>query len=156
MKFTHTSLKYAQIIVWLHTAIAVVHGISHVANSAELPLFANVFVIVVIVLAPLLALLLLCTHWRRSGALLLTLSMLASLVFGIWNHFLVPGPDNVAQVMSGMWSSSFLITSILVALSEAVGTGIGIWCMYVLSQPHVLPKKGDDKSFGGSGRKFHA
>jgi hypothetical protein len=147
MKLTHISLKYAVIIVWLHTFIAVVHGLSHIANGVELPIFGNAFVIVVIVLAPLLALLLLHTRWQRPGALLLALAMLTSLLFGLLNHFLVPGPDNAAQVMPGMWHSSFLVTSILIALSEAVGTAIGVWCLSALTWSHAQHGQRDGKSF---------
>jgi hypothetical protein len=65
-------------------------------------------------------------------------NMPGSLLFGLVNHFMVPGADNVAQVMPGVWQTSFLITSILVAISEAVGTAIGLWCFFALAQPHEL------------------
>jgi hypothetical protein len=141
MKLTHPSIKYAAMIVWLHTLIAVVHGVSHVLNHANLSILSDIFVAVVIVLAPLLALLLLYTRWQRPGALLLTLSMFASLLFGLVNHFMIPGTDNVAMVMPGVWHSSFLITSILVAISEVIGTAIGVWCLIALSTHSHLSEK---------------
>jgi hypothetical protein len=73
--------------------------------------------------------------------------MLGSLLFGLVNHFIVPGADNIAQVMPGVWQTSFLITSILLAISEAVGTAIGLWCLFALAQPHELHRKSE--SFGG-------
>lgn len=134
MKMIDTSLRYATMIVWLHVIMAVLHGLVHVENSIWLSLSGDAFVTVVIVLAPLLALLFLHSRWQRAGALLLALSLLGALIFGLWNHFLVPGADNVAQVPPGLWHLPFLITSILLALLEAIGTGIGVWCLYAMAR----------------------
>ena len=147
MKSTHPLVKYAAIIVWLHQLIVIAHGLSHMANHVNHSILSYAFIIVVIIAAPLLALLLLSTRRLWPGALLLTLSMLGSLPFGLVNHFIVPGADNVAQVMPSVWQISFLITSILVAISEAVGTAIGLWCLFALAQPHELHRKSE--SFGG-------
>ncbi len=125
-------------IVWLHAIIMVLHGLSHVENGIWLSFFGDAFVSVVIVLAPLLALLFLHSRWLWSGALLLALSLLSALIFGLWNHFLVPGADNVAQVPPGSWRLPFLITSILLALVEVVGTAIGVWCLYALAPSRAL------------------
>lgn len=132
MTQTDTSLRYATVIVGLHAIIMILHGLSHVENSIWLSFFGNAFVSLVIVLAPLLALLFLHSRRQRSGALLLTFSLLGALIFGLWNHFLIPGADNVAQVPPGPWHLPFVITSILLALLEAAGSAIGVWCLYAL------------------------
>lgn len=147
MKSAHPLVTYAAIIVWLHLLIVITHGLSHIANHVNPSILSSVFIIVVIIAAPLLALLLLSTRWQRPGALLLTVSMLGALLFGLVNHFIVPGADNVAQVMPRVWQTSFLITSILVAISEAGGTAIGLWCLIALAKPHQLHRKSE--SFGG-------
>jgi hypothetical protein len=147
MKSTHPLVKYAAIIVWLHLLIVIAHGLSHMANHINQSILSYAFIIVAILAAPLLALLLLSTRRLRPGALLLTLSMFGSLLFGLVNHFIVPGADNVAQVMPGVWQVSFLLTSILLAISEAVGTAIGLWCLFAPAQPHELHRKSE--SFGG-------
>lgn len=133
MNHTHASLRYATVIVWLHAMIMVLHGLAHVENGIWLSFCGDAFVSVVIVLAPLLALLLLHSRWQRPGALLLAFSLLGALIFGLWNHFLVSGTDNVAQVPLGLWHLPFLITSMLLALLEAVGSAIGVWCLYALT-----------------------
>jgi hypothetical protein len=149
MKSTHPLVKYAAIIVWLHLLMAITHGLSHVANDVNPSILSYAFIIVVIIAAPLLALLLLSTHWQRPGALLLTVSMLGALLFGLVNHFIIPGADNVAQVMPSpsVWQTAFLVTSILVAIAEAGGTAIGLWCLIALAQPHEVHRKRE--SFGG-------
>src|ERR1700736_2652167 len=101
MKLTRRSIMYATILVWLHAVIALLHGLAHFENSVWLSLLETAFVMVVIALAPLL------------GALL----------FGVWKHFLVPGTDNVAQVLAGAWYLPFLITSILLVILEVIGVG---------------------------------
>ena len=151
MKLAHNSLRYATMIVWLHVIMTVLHGLSHVENSIWLSFSGDAFVTVVIVLAPLLALLLLHSRGLWPGALLLALSLLGALIFGLWNHFLVPGADNVAQVPPGPWHLPFLITSILLALLEAVGTGIGVWCLYAMARPRALQWKRDGSSIGREG-----
>jgi|SRR5581483_11724974 len=147
MKSTHPLVKYAAILVWLHLLIVIVHGLSHVINHVNQSILSYAFIIVVILAAPLLALLLLSTRRLRPGALVLTVSMLGSLLFGVLNHFMIPGADNVAQVMPGVWQTVFLLTSILLAISEAIGTAIGLWGLFALGQPQELGKKSE--SIGG-------
>jgi hypothetical protein len=85
------------------------------------------FVIVVILLCPLLALALLWTPQNRLGLLLLTVSMAASSVFGLYNHFLVRGPDHVSAQASDTWGIVFVLTAYLLFLTEALGTFFGLY-----------------------------
>jgi hypothetical protein len=85
---------------------------------------------VVIGIAPLVALFLLSTRWLQWGGLLLCLCMLGSLLFGVWNHFLLPGPDNLASLSAGIWQIPFRITAVLLALIEAAGTIAGTWLLF--------------------------
>ena len=144
MKSTHPLVNYAAIIVWLHLLIVVVHGLSHMANHVNQSILSYAFIIVVILAAPLLALLLLSTRRLWPGAILLKLSMFGSLLFGLVNHFIVSGADSVAMVMPGVWQTVFLITAILLAISEAGGTAIGLWCLVALAQPHELHRKSEN------------
>jgi hypothetical protein len=136
MRLPHKAVQYAAVIVWLHLLINVVHVISHIDKSVWLNLFGDVFVLVVVLLAPLLALLLLSTRWQKLGAWLLTLSMLGSFIFGVVSHFIVSGSDNISQVSPNGWQLAFVSTAFLLAISQALGTAIGIWCIYLLrNQP---------------------
>ena len=138
---TDPSIKFAAMIVWLHASVVVLHGLTHGETGVGLSLFGTAFVTGIVVLAPLLALLFLRSRWQRAGALLLVLSMLGALIFGLWNHFLVPGADQVAEVPPGAWHLPFLVTSILLAVLELAGSGIGGWCLYALGRSRPLPGK---------------
>jgi glucose dehydrogenase len=102
-----------------------VHGTAHQGAMVALSVFGNVYVIVVITLAPLVAAALLFTRKQKSGALLLALSMFGSFVFGFWYHFLSSTNDNVTQV-HGPWHTRFLWTAIALAAIELAGTGVGV------------------------------
>jgi hypothetical protein len=85
------------------------------------------FVIIVFLLCPLLALALLWTSQKRLGLLLLTVSMAASSVFGLYNHFLVRGSDHVSAQPSGPAGTVFMATAYLLFLIEAFGASLGLY-----------------------------
>jgi hypothetical protein len=126
----------AQILIWVHLAISLLHGLAHVEAAVYLPVLGNLYVLVVILIAPLVALFWLSRslHW---GGGLLALAMAGSLIFGLVNHFLLPGMDNVAEV-SGIWHLPFEISAYLLALLEAAGTLLGIW-IFAVTRPSTLP-----------------
>ena len=102
-----------------------------------LPLAGMLFVIVVILLGPLLALALLWTSQKRVGLLLLTVSMAASAVFGLYHHFLVRGADHVSAQPPGSAGSAFVVTAYLLFLTEALGTALGIY--FLRKKPSSAP-----------------
>ena len=119
------SARFASLgLVLIHFVISVVHGQAHQGAMVALTVFGNVYVLVVITLAPLVAAVLLFTRRRKLGALLLALSMCGSFIFGFWYHFLSSTNDNVAQV-HGPWHSMFLLTAIALALIELSGMFVG-------------------------------
>lgn len=85
----------------------------------------NAYIFLVIVAAPVIAGILI---WRgtRVGFQLLAVSMLGSLLFGGYYHFIASGPDNVASLMDHTWSFPFQITAALLAVTEAAGFVIGL------------------------------
>src|SRR5215467_14115693 len=90
------SAKYATTIVVLtHLLINVIHGVAHRELDVGLSPSGSVFVIVVVLILPLVALALLWTARRRIGFIILSLSMLASLLFGLYHHFVIISPDHV-------------------------------------------------------------
>lgn len=55
-------------------------------------------------------------------------ALFGSLVFGAWNHFVVSGPDHVAEVAEGAMGHLFQVTAVLLALIEAGGAWLGmVW-----------------------------
>lgn len=111
-------------MVLIHFIVSALHGRAHQAAMVTLTAFGKIYVGVVITLMPLVAAALLFTRKRKIGALLLTLSMLGSFMFGVWYHFLSQTSDNVTQV-HGPWHSTFLWTAIAIAAIELAGTVIG-------------------------------
>jgi hypothetical protein len=130
-------LRYSAAAVLAHALVSVPHGLAHAQEQAYLPRVATAFVIVVIVLAPFVALGLLRLNKPRVGALLLFGSMLGALLFGITFHYLLPGADNVAHVPAGSWQLPFQLTSALLVAVEAAGVVVGGWGLYVISHRPV-------------------
>ena len=51
----------------------------------------------------------------------------AALVFGVYHHYLVPNPDNIAAVPAGRWKLSFVVTAAGAALTDGIGVVAGLW-----------------------------
>ena len=54
--------------------------------------------------------------------------MSLAFVFGLWNHFVSPGPDHVAHLPSVAWKLPFQLTAWLLAATEAGGAVLGLVC----------------------------
>jgi hypothetical protein len=126
-----TSL-YGTAVVLAHGIVATVHGLAHQHLAIDLTAPQKVFVLVVITLAPLVSMLLLWTRLRRVGAVLLLLSMLGSLVFGVVNHFLIVSPDHVQHLARGDWRFPFQLTAALLVITEGLGCWVGAKAMRAL------------------------
>jgi hypothetical protein len=119
--------KYLGILVVVHLLINIGHGAAHRELHITLPPAGMLFVIIVILLCPLLALALLWTSQKRLGLLLLTVSMAASSVFGLYNHFLVRGSDHVSAQAPGPAGAAFVVTAYLLFLIEGLGASLGLY-----------------------------
>src|SRR5437764_15407041 len=100
-------------VVLVHLAIVLLHGAAHTRLHIDLRPAENVYSIVVIVLAPLVAAGLLGTRFWRGAAHLLAISMIGALVFGGYKHFLSGTIDDVSHMPHAGWGGIFLVTSIL-------------------------------------------
>jgi hypothetical protein len=112
-------------VVLTHFAINVVHGRAHAGAVVPLSTFGTLFVVGVILVAPLVGLVV----WRwqpRLGGWLVAASMAGSLVFGLINHFVIAGADHVAHVAAD-WRLLFGVTAVLLVVCEAVGAVVGVW-----------------------------
>jgi len=117
---------YVNWIVLTHLAINIAHGFTHGELQVGLSQFQTIFVFVVILLIPVIAMAFVWTRWKRAGFVLLSLSMGGSLVFGLYYHFLMMSADNVsAQPASGI-GLLFRLTSYGLLMTEAIGTYAGI------------------------------
>lgn len=111
-------------VVIAHLAISLLHGAAHAQAHVPMSPAANAFVFVVILAGPLIGL---AWTWRskRIGAWLIGVTMAASLVFGVVNHFVLASPDHVSHV-EPRWQPLFAATAVLVAITEALGSGLAI------------------------------
>ena len=129
-------------IILSHTAINLLHGGAHVGeNVLSLTLAQILFITIVIFIAPLVALFLLGRRRLAWGGWWFFLSMLGSLLFGVWYHFVVPGADNIASLSPGVWKLPFQLTSILLTIIDAVGAIVGaLFLCLVLRRPKERAK----------------
>jgi hypothetical protein len=107
-----------------HLVVSLVHGAAHANAHVPLSPAANLFVFIVILAGPVVGLAL---TWpaERIGSGVIAITMVASLVFGLLNHFVFASPDHVGQV-ARQWRPLFTTTAVLLALTEALGSGLAI------------------------------
>ena len=118
--------SYATAIVVAHLLVNIAHGLAHGELRVALAPFGSIFVIVVVLIFPLIAMALIWTAAKRLGFFLLSLSMFGSLLFGLYYHFLAVSPDHIHSQPSGGWGTTFVLTAYLLLITEAIGTYVGV------------------------------
>ena len=112
------------LVVLAHLVVNVLHGQAHTKLAVGLASWQQVYVITVILVAPLVALALSWTRYAKAGAWLLLWSMLGSLIFGVVYHYVIISNDHVAHLPPGEAGGIFRITALLLAITEAVGVAV--------------------------------
>jgi len=112
------------LVVLAHLVVNVLHGQAHTKLAVGLASWQQVYVITVILVAPLVALALSWTRYAKAGAWLLLWSMIGSLIFGIVYHYVIISNDHVAHLPPGEAGGIFRITALLLAITEAVGIAV--------------------------------
>ena len=117
-------MRWLTAAVLSHLVVSIVHGAAHAGAQVPLSLAANLFVFVVILAGPVVGLAL---TWpaEQLGSWVIASTMAGSLVFGLVNHFVIASPDHVAHV-APQWRPLFTTTAVLLALTEALGSGLAI------------------------------
>jgi ACR3 family arsenite efflux pump ArsB len=113
--------------VLAHLVVSMIHGRAHGALAVELSSWQNMYVLIVIVIAPLIAMLLIWTRLARAGLVLLVISMAGSLIFGVAYHYVVISPDHVSHLPPGDAQGLFRTTALLLVLTELFGVVLGLW-----------------------------
>ena len=126
MTMSRKHALWATIAVAAHVVIGVIHSVAHEGLGVELTRFQDIFVQSVYLGLPLLAAILVWTPLARAGALILAVSLAASLVFGVWFHFVLVSPDHVAHLPVGDQQLLFRATAVLMALINAGGAWLGL------------------------------
>jgi hypothetical protein len=130
-------------IVVLNALILFAHSAAHVSlHILSMTIFDDLFIGIVIMILPFVALFMIYnTHLSRQGMLLLLLSMLSSLIYGLLHHFLLPGMDNVTNAGPEPWHLLFILTSYLQLPLQAAGAMISIWALLARQQMAMLNVK---------------
>ncbi len=126
--------KYATVIVVAHLLVNIVHGLAHRELRIGLAPPASMFVIVVVLIFPLIAMGLLWTARKRFGLILLSLSMFGSLLFCLYHHFLAVSPDHVRSQPPSPWGTTFVLTAYLLLITEAIGTYVGVHFLWIAKE----------------------
>ncbi len=111
-------------VVALHLLVSLVHGWANGTAGVGLNAPSMAFVLIVIILGPLVGL---AWMWRNpaAGARIIGVTMAASLLFGLVNHFILASPDRVDFVV-GPARTLFEVTAVMLVLSEAAGAVLGL------------------------------
>lgn len=112
-------------LVILHVVITFVHATAHSSLFIAMSLLQNVYIFLVILAGPIVAMILLRNR-PTVGFSLLAVSMLGSFLFGVYHHFIAIGSDNVFTLDTNLWTMIFQLTAVLLAIIEFAGTGIGV------------------------------
>jgi hypothetical protein len=105
------------------------HGRAHEDLRVGLNAWQNIFVLAVIVIAPLIAMLLVWTRIARLGLWVLVVSMAGSLIFGAVYHYVIISPDHVSHLPPGDAQGVFRMTAALLILTELLGVAVGLWAL---------------------------
>jgi len=110
------------VVVLAHTIVAWLHGHAHEKLGVDtFDLQGDLFIYVVIIAAPIIAMILLWTRFQHFGIWLLLGSMAGSLIFGGYNHFVAITPDHVAHLPAGEAQTLFIITAVALMIIEIRG-----------------------------------
>jgi hypothetical protein len=139
MRTSDAKLKIAvYLIIVVHLILVVLHAAAHQVLEVNPTTLQLSFIFIVIMAAPVIAGLLMWKY-ERAGAVLFTLSMAGSFLFGAYNHFVGHSIDHVAEVVHlqpEIWSTIFRLSAIALTISEAAGTVAGGWLL-MIRQPRL-------------------
>ena len=117
----------ATVTMVVHVVVGVVHDLAHRDLGIELTATQTLFINLVILAAPVVAVVLLWSRFKGVGTILFAGAMAASLFFGLYYHYVLASPDHVSHLPDGDLQALFRITALLLALVQALGAAVGIW-----------------------------
>jgi ACR3 family arsenite efflux pump ArsB len=129
LKTRRSIVLLSAVAVLAHLVVSIVHGRAHEGLRVGLSNWQNIYVLTVIVIAPLIAMVLIWTRLARPGLVLLVISMGGSLIFGVAYHYVVISPDHVSHIPPGDAQGLFRTTALLLVLTELFGVVVGLWAL---------------------------
>ena len=118
-------------LVAMHLAATLWHGSAHIQLAIALPPEKNIFVYIVILVAPIVAAGLVWTRYISMGLWVFFLSMLGALLFGAYHHYVLVSPDNIGHLPTGSPEShsQFIASASVIALFELASALYGTFCL---------------------------
>ena len=118
-------------LVAIHLAATLWHGGAHTQLAINLPPEKNVFVYLVILIAPLVAAGLVWTRYFSLGLWVFFLSMLGAFLFGAYHHYVLVSPDNIHHLPTGSPDAhaQFIASAAAIALLELASALYGAFCL---------------------------
>ena len=112
------------VLAAIHLTVVLWHGAAHSDLAVALSRLQTLFVFCVILIAPVLATLLLWTPLKDFAIWVYAISMLASLLFGVYYHYVSVSPDNVHYLPAGAHAAhrQFVNSAGAVAVIELIAT----------------------------------
>jgi len=119
------------VLALIHLAVNLWHGNAHTVLAVGLSTWQTAFVFLVILIAPVVAAGLVWTRYHRVGVRLFFLSMLGALLFGLYYHYILVSPDNVAHLPPGSTDahSTFAASAAALAVLEFISALYGAFCL---------------------------
>ncbi len=124
MTRVRSDVTFLAIVAALHLVIGGAHQYAHGVAGVENSPLQILFIVLVVMIAPWVAIWL---AWRRNlmiGSVLFSVSMAASLVFGLAVHFAVESPDLYSNVIP-VHRTLFVYSALGLALVEFIGFVLG-------------------------------
>ncbi len=115
------------VLVAIHAAVLLGHDSAHRELGVYLNTWQTIFAYLVVIVAPVLAALLVFTAYPCLGFALLAISMLSSLIFGVYHHYILVSPDHVSHLPAGESRGLFRATAAVMGVLELSGVGLGVW-----------------------------
>ncbi len=99
------------------------HGDAHTTLDIALPAYKNVFIIIVILLLPLIGAILLWTRFSLAGSWFVAMSLLGSVLFSVYHHYVMISIDHVNHLPPGSAAAHahFSNSAAFIAVSALAG-----------------------------------
>ena len=88
-------------LVFIHLIGNLWHGDAHITLDIYLPGVKTAFVIIVILISPIIGVILIWTKHSLLGSWTVGLSMVGSVIFSVYHHFILISPDNIEHLPLG-------------------------------------------------------
>lgn len=115
----------------LHLGSTLWHGSAHSAIDIQLSGLQNLYVFAVVLTAPVVGVALLWSRFRDIGVWLFAISMVGACLFGVYYHYILVSPDNIAHLpaASADAHTQFIRSAAVIAVVEFVSALLGFFAL---------------------------